>query len=401
MSDKKKRNQQNIVYIRPVEPVQDKDNKRGADTSVKSRFIILILASVAVLVSLYYAYMNVGVFTQVALVKSYDQQAAANNVYASYGDDVLRYGKDGMAVVDGTGEERWNAPYQINNPFIERCGEIVVVADRNGNQIIILDSEQVKGSINTTLPIDRLSVSEQGIVAVLVNDSGSSQVLCYDVAGNLLLEHHASETAIGYPLDIAISSEGTYLFITYLQYNEGAIQTNYRCYNLKDADQVASDKLMIQGVVKDTISPTVFFMNQTKVVLVMDKTVKVYDVSKGEQIRDITFEEEIQQVLQSEKHFGLVLKNINDRGDNIFRTYNNDGSLVSEIIYQGEYSNISYEGNQIIMYEGNLCKIYSINGKEIFDGELEMDIVSLVPIKGLNKYLVIGKNSWINIRLSR
>lgn len=391
----------NIVYLRPVVPLEEEQiNRRNTKKKRnKKNKIIMVIVAVLVLVGvLYYTYMNVGVFTQVHTLKSYDKQAINNNEYRSFGDKIIRYGKDGMAMVDDKGVDLWNAPYQISNPMLDKFAQTGVIADRNGNYVIVFDEKQIIGEFKTNQPIEKISVSSQGIVAVLVS---SGEIICYDIAGNILVEHKASEATVGQPIDIAISQQGTYLFVTYLHYSGGNINTNYRCYSLEVVNELSSDKLIIEESIKDSIAPEAFFVDETKAALVYESGIKLFDVQKGKELISVVVEGEIYQVIKSDKYFALALKNVKDLGNNELRIFNNTGKVVSVIEYQGEYSNMRIQGEVVILYEAGRCKIFTIKGKELFDGQMETEIIEILPLSGVNKYLVIGKNSWDHIRLNR
>ncbi|MFR3390864.1 MAG: DUF5711 family protein [[Clostridium] scindens] len=49
-----------------------------------------------------------------------------------------------------------------------------------------IQEDGLKGEIHTTLPIEKINVSEQGIVGAILKNDASAKVMCYDTAGNVL-----------------------------------------------------------------------------------------------------------------------------------------------------------------------------------------------------------------------
>ena len=133
---------------------------------------------------------------------------AADNSYEEFAEGVLKFSRDGIAYLDDSGQEQWNLPYQIKNPFLDVNSESAAVADKGGNNIMVFQKDGLKGEIKTTLPIEKIAVSEQGIVAAVLKNESTPQIICYDIAGNVLVEHKSSMVGIGYPVDIAISPDG-------------------------------------------------------------------------------------------------------------------------------------------------------------------------------------------------
>lgn len=77
-----------------------------------------------------------------------------------------------------------------------------------------------KGEVHTTLPIEKIAVSGQGIVSAIVKNESAPEIVCYDTAGNLLVEHQASLGGTGYPLDVSMSEDGEVMQAVYMRYRE-------------------------------------------------------------------------------------------------------------------------------------------------------------------------------------
>lgn len=392
----------NVVHIRPVEstekkPVIKKVQKKNIKHSQLRYGIIIVF-----MLALYLAYMNIGVFVNATITKIHTEDISSNNRYLAFGNNILRYGKDGMGVLNKNGTELWNAPYQISNPLVTMTGESLVIADRNGNKIMVMDQDGIKGEIEAALPIEKVSVSRQGIVAALLKDDKSSKVVCYDAVGNILAELMVSLTSVGYPLDVGISYDGTLIFTTYLQYNEGTINTTYRCYNLASAEATSTEKIIIEETLNGVLAPSTFFMDENTAVVVSDSGLYLYDTSNQDfDCVSIALEKEIGQIFYSEGYLGVMLKGTNTDVGNEIRIYNSKGKQISSMIYQGEYSNIEIIDNQIVLYDGTRCIIYKMSGREVFEGTFDVEVSAILPKFGINKYLVVGKDSIVDIRLKR
>ena len=53
----------------------------------------------------------------------------------------------------------------------------------------------------------------------------------------------------------------------------------------------------------------------------------------------------------------------------------------------------------VIMYDGKKCAIFSEWGVLKFDGELETEVMEVVPLAGVNKYLVMNTSGMKEVRL--
>ena len=89
-----------------------------------------------------------------------------------------------------------------------------------GQAFLVFQKDGLKGEIKTTSPIQKLVVSEQGIVGVVLKGESTQQIICYDAKGNILVEQNTSLAkywiSVGY-LPFSNNWRSTSCFHTYLQ----------------------------------------------------------------------------------------------------------------------------------------------------------------------------------------
>ena len=140
---------------------------------------------------------------------------SANNSYMQFADGVLKY--SGMGLLSGSeGRGTVESCLSDSEPFLDVNEKSAAIADKGGNDIIVFQEDGLKGEIHTTLPIEKINVSEQGIVGAILKNDASAKVMCYDTAGNVLVEHKTSLSGTGYPLDVSLSEDGEVMQVVYL-----------------------------------------------------------------------------------------------------------------------------------------------------------------------------------------
>lgn len=355
--------------------------------------VIAVVAAVASFVAYFHTY------TKTRTVDSYKIDNAADNSYEEFGKGVLKYSRDGVSYLDLKGREQWNQPYQMKSPFVEISGESAAVADKGGNDIMIFNREGLKGEIETTLPIEAVTVSEQGIAGAVLKNESSPQIVCYDAAGNVLVEHKASLTGTGYPLDIALSPDGTVMQVVYLSVNEGEMVSRVNYYNFgkegedKDDHQVAG-KEYVQSVLGSG-----FFMSDSVSAVVGDNCLTIFsgaDIPKEK--ASISIEGEIQSVFHNDKYIGLTVKT-EGKNNCELKLFNTSGKEVLSKSFDGTYTSAKISGSQVILYDGKTCCMFKRSGILRFDGEMENNILEIFPAAGVNKYIVINANGMESVRL--
>ena len=334
-------------------------------------------------------------------LEDYSKNGSDNYNYAEFSGGVVRYSRDGVAYLDHKNEELWNQPGQIQNPEIMVNEDAFVVVDSGGNTIMIFDEKGLRGEIATTLPIEKASVSNQGIVAVILKNENSPKILTYDIAGNVLVELQATAMGTGYPVSIALSDDANLMGVSYLMVEGTSLKSRLVYYNFGSVGQGKADNLVTADTYEDTIIPYVYFVDKNTSVAISDQGYLVYEGNQiPEMSEQIPLEKEIKGTFHSDRYVGFILKNTGTAGYEV-RLYNLMGTQIMAADFQGEYGKTKLVGNEIIMLEGSKGCIFTTKGHLKFQGDLGMDTSEIVPVSGRNKYLLMNSNVVKKVRLAK
>lgn len=377
------------------------DMQEQAEQSKKRmRKKILMIAGAAVLLATaVFLVIHLQTYTAVRVESTYKIDGAADGSYTEFAKGILKYSRDGVAYLNTHGEEQWNQPGQFKNPFVDINGTTAAIADKGGNNIMVVQEDGIKGEIETTLPIEKIAVSRQGIVSAILKNEASPQVICYDAAGNILVEHQASFTGTGYPIDVSLSEDGEEMMVVYLSVEGGKYTSSVSYYNFGGAGEDGADHQVAHEEYENTILAAGFFLNDSASAVVGDNCLTFFSgKEKPEEAAVISLDKEIKSVFHNEKYVGVVLKNSGKAGYEL-RLYNTSGKKVMSEDFSGDYGSIKISGNQVIMYEGRRCCIFLASGVKKFEGEMDNEILEILPISGVNKYIVMNANGMEDILL--
>jgi len=379
-------------------PLEDLEVKI-ADYKKKFRISVAVIAATVVVTAIViYVILASRTYDSVRVVDTVVSDSGGSS-YASFGGGVLKYSKDGVSYLNFSGKEQWNHSYQIKSPVIDVNGQAAAIGDRGGNAIVVFDRSGLKGEITTTLPIEKIDVSEQGVVAAILKNDYAPEVICYDSAGNILVKHKTSVMSTGYPINISLSPNGELLMVAYLYIQENEVTTRVSYFNFGTVGQDKSDHLVAEEEYKEAIMPEVFFVNQELSVTVGDKRIDIY---KGQQIPElkaaIELKKEIKSIFHNDKYIGLILKNEGKEGYEL-GVYNMDGKQVLSQDFTGEYSHVNIADRQIIMYDEDQLAIYTLSGHKRFEGQMDANILGVIPMMGFNKYVVMSTSGIQMVRL--
>ena len=279
---------------------------------------------------------------------SYAKDLSDRNNYVQFADGIVRYNHDGVVFLNKKNEEKWIQPTQLQTPVIVVKDDVFAVADSGGNSILVFTKNGLKGEIQTTLPIERIAVSNQGIVSAILKDETSPKIISYDAAGNILVEQQITIGNTGYPIALDLSDDG----------NDRSVavgDNGFEIYTGKDTPK---------------------------------------------QTKEVKVNQEIKSVFHSDSYFGFVLLNQEKSGYEL-RMYNQSGDTVFSREIQGDYSHVKMDGDNIILYDGSKCCIYTTTGILKFKGDLGADAQEIFDAFGLNRYYVMSDNELRIVYLTR
>lgn len=353
----------------------------------------------AVVVAAVFLLIQLQTYSTARISATYACDDSGNNSYLQFSNGVLKYSRDGIALLNRKGEEQWNQPYQIKTPIVETYyDKAIVVADKGGNDMLVLDKEGLKGELHANLPIRKVSVSAQGIVCAVLGDESSPKIVCYDAAGNVLVELTTSLKGTGYPMDVSLSEDGTMLLVSYLCIDNSKIMTKVVYYDFDGKKDSAQEYELTSDRYEDVAAAEVFFMNKKESAVVCDDRILFY---RGEDTpvlaETVLLNKKIKSVFHDQRYVGLILKNEGKAGYELC-LFNTSGKKLLSQEFVGDYSNVKIDQGQVIMYDGKKCRVFAKNGIEKFDGEMSESIYEMFPVVGVNKYIVMSPNGMNVIR---
>lgn len=337
-----------------------------------------------------YLLMKNQTYMQARTAREYPVDISDTSSYARFGDGIVRYNRDGVVFLNKKNEEQWIQPAQIQNPIIVVKDKAFAVADNGGNNIMVFTEEGLKGEIETTLPIEKIAVSDQGIVSAVLKDENSPKIISYDATGNILVEQKTTAGTTGYPAALELSDDGRVLAVSYLYTEGAAIKSKVVFYNFGETGQGKTDNIVSSEEYNDTVAAEIFFMGEDRSVVVGDNGFTIYKGKEEPQKeKEITVGQEIQSVFHSDQYIGFVLLNRDKSGYEV-RLYNRLGDQVLNRDIPAKYDNVKIDGDEIIMFDGTKCCIVSATGIIRFNGDIKINALEMFRAPGLNRYYVMS-----------
>lgn len=329
------------------------------------------------------------------------QEISVSAKYTEFGENILKYGGDEIAMLNRQESVIWTAAETMDNPEVEVCQNSCLVYDKKGTTMSIFDIEGKVGSIQTTLPILKAKVASQGVVAAILEDGDTTWVHVYDSDGENIVTAKTRMDSPGYPVDLSISEDGLLMAVSYLKVENNKIASYVTFYNFGNTGQNQMDNMVSSYTYTDTLVPDVEYLDETYAVAFREDGFSVY---KGKQIPEeecsVEVSDEIVSVFYDKSSVGLILRNINSEQPYRMELYNLKGKLKWSVEMDQLYDEIKVSKNQILLYNNTGFAVYSMKGVCRYQGAMKEGTLKNFFKIAHNRYMAVLEGGIETIKLS-
>lgn len=368
--------------------------------------IVAVIVVIIILAGIYMIFVDRG-YNGYEVVEETGVKNASMLDYAPYQNSLLKFSKDGATYVDEKGKAVWNETFAMKMPTADVSGEYAAIADMNGNDVYIFNTQ---GKVsNTTMPykICDIAVASQGEFAVILEDEKVNYINIYDKNGEQISEIQTTIDKSGYPMDMDLSSDGTKLFSTYLYLDGVDVKNGLAAYNFGPVGvNENADRLMGGYQLEDTLVPKVEFLDNNTICAFGDNQIILYSMrEKPSEKARIALKSEVQSVVYNDKYVGIVIPNEEEAKKNeekapyVLELYNTSGRKVMTQKIDFSYENVRMTKDEIVFTGGTECRIYTVKGKLKFSYTFSKNVVDMVPTGYSSRYIVLYDSGSEVVRL--
>lgn len=367
------------------------------DIMVRVVIVIIVLA----LATVFFYVRNIfKVYDGYQVINSVEMDISAKSKIKQFGTELLVYNNDGIRCVDGKGKVVWDATYEMQNPVVETCGDMVAVADYNGSNIYVFNRQGPLHSIDTGMPVKKFQVSGKGQVVAVLEDTNYTPIHLYNSEGADRAVFKTSMHDSGYPLDVAISDNGEIVAVSYLYIDSGSFKTNVAYYNFGEVGKNETDNLISGYTYTGAVVPDVEFVGADKAVAIADNRLMFYRGSqRPESTGDVLVQDQMYSVYFGEQYVALVF--LNTESDERFKVeiYDGSGTKKDTVYFADEIDNIFFDKDRVVIYNADNCLIHKIGGIDKFNNSFNRSILAMMPTNVNNRFVIVTNDCVETIEL--
>ena len=388
-------------------PAQSAEELSGLNQKIRIhriKILILILMLAGAAIGLLFAvliYFETKVYTDYEVIEQIERRETSAAEYEEFQGNVLQYTQDGDVYSSIIGEVFWNQPYEMESPRLEVCEDYLAIYEQGGNRIYIMNTAGQQGTIQTTIPVQRVSIARQGKVAVLMEDSQTSYIHMYDKDGKQLSGGELHIENSGYPLDLALSRDALKLAVSMLDIHEANVKSTVVFYNYGTVGQNEIDNIVGSYSYNNMIIPSIRFVTNDRLIAFGDEKVLLFEgKQKPAVMKEIKCSKNIRSVYYDEEYFGLVFDDAESAKGYVTKVYNMKGRQVLEQKFDLDYTDIDFLQNGFLCIRNEKSvQLYTMRGSKRFEYTFDRSIYDVISGSGQLDYWLILNGETDRIKL--
>lgn len=317
--------------------------------------------------------------------------------YEIFGDGFLKVTRDGATYIDSSGKTIWNQSYEMNSPYVSISGDYCAIADQGKTAIYIMNKTGTTGQAETNLPITKISVAGTGVTYALLEDSKASYITVFSKEGAALdISIKSVLDGDGYPVDIAVSPDGTELIASFASIENGTIQNKVIFYNLSEIGQNAGSNRVVGGFTDDFsghLAGRVHFSDDTHAQAFYDGGIAFFStkvLTSPELRQKVEIEQTIQAITYADDYIGVITDNSDSETSAdpyTLTVYRLNGQTVFSTPFQLNYTNFDIDQDRVLVYNNTTLQLYDMSGTLKYSGNIDTSISRARVARGVKNPL--------------
>ena len=365
---------------------------------------VIVIAAFVILLVVMNALWKTKTFSDLSVQNSYPVSVVTGATARNLNGYLLISSKDGASCIDNKGKAIWNQSFEMQSPIVDTCGSTVAIGDYNGRTIYVANRERILGTVKTNLPIRSVAVSDNGVVAAVLDDTDVIRIYVYDGNSDTsepIVQAKATMNKSGYPISVSLSPNGKIMMVSYFYVDSGNMKSSVAFYNFGEVGSNEADNYVSGYDYVDSVIPYVRFMDiDSSFGVSNDRIVFFNGKEKPINVASALLDSEVLGVYNNEDYVGLVFSDTSGQGLYRLDVYNSMGNLTGNVFFNIDYTDIIFYKDQVVIYDDNEIQMFTVKGDRKFSGMLPQNANLIIPDNSIYRYLVVGNQAMDLIELN-
>lgn len=381
-----------------------KEKKSPRDVGGRIKSLLIIIGIILLVAAVWQLYIRFYGYKGYSVIQSREISFGSTVGFSDFGGGILKYSKDGAAVMDRTGREVWVESYGMKDPVLSVSGDYAVIADRGGNDIVVLDRNKKLCNIKTVLPLTRLTSANNGVSAVIAESARAAYVYIYDKNGIKLADLEFLMSESGYPTDIVLSPDGSRLMVSLQYINGDKLSGRVAFYDFSDKGENIQNRLVggFDDPFGESLIGKVYYLNETYSCAVADTGLYFFsskNLLSPEIVKEYLFDTEIRSICKEGENVAVVL--LNDSSEYLYKLmlFNASGDKILSKDFDFEYRYLDMDEDYVFLYNDTAALFYNKSGTAKFKGDIDFQVIKFLKGGLPNEFILVGTTQIKTVKL--
>ena len=165
-----------------------------------------------------------------------------NNSIFAYSDKICILKNNVLTLYNSQGSAIKEIEMDITNPIIETDGEMIAIAEKNGNKVCMVSTRNLLWKKQIEGQISRININKNGYVSIVVTGTSYKSVIyLFDSTGDEVFKYYISNTMV---VDTSISGDNKYLAYAEVDSSGALIQSNIKVISIDKIKKNEKDSII-------------------------------------------------------------------------------------------------------------------------------------------------------------
>ena len=231
-----------------------------------------------------------------------------------------------------------------------------------------------------------------------MQDGSTGYISLYAEDGSSLASGEVHTANTGYPVSVAVSSDGKSMCLSLINLNDGDVKTTLNFYDFGSEGSSQKDNITASFSYSDMVIPDVDFVDDDKVVAFGDTEIVVFNTGGTPKVSaEIFLPDTIASVFHNDSYIGMIYTGSEG---NMLKVCALSGAEKYCIHTDVPYTKCEFNKNdEAMLYDGEDVDIFTLLGVEKFRYHFNEGFYQMIPWESSRSYVLVEKDAIRRIRL--
>lgn len=195
------------------------------------------------------------------------------------GDFLYVASEEGLTKYNQQGESVWNKSYHIDELLFIVEDPFITIVNLTGKTAYIFDENGSRAEINTDYAIVGGYLNAKGYLCLVLENEQENYIYLYNSIGETIVKRLTMFREDGYPIDVAMSQDGTRMMTSHLDVSQHMIESNITFLDFSTKGKEFEDRIVGHQSISETMASELIFLDETHGSVIGDNQLRFFEIN--------------------------------------------------------------------------------------------------------------------------